>query len=56
MVAKIWINFGQDNGFKPDGTNPLPETMLSPQWGSLAFAWEQSHVSSFSPYHIRSMN
>ena len=28
MAADIWVNIDSGNGFVPDGTKPLPETML----------------------------
>ena len=28
MVTKSWVNIGSGNGLLPDGTKPLPETML----------------------------
>ena len=38
----IWVNTGSGIGLLPDGTKPLPEPMLiSHQWGSVAFIWEQ---------------
>ena len=36
MVTEIWVNTGSGNGLLPDGTKPLPESVLtSRQWGSL---------------------
>ena len=29
MVAEIWVNIGSGNSLLPDGTKPLPESMLS---------------------------
>ena len=33
MATEIWVNIGSSNGLLPDGTNPLPEPMLTDhQW------------------------
>ena len=38
------VNTGSDNGLLPDGTNPLPEPMLTRrQWGFVAFTCRQFH-------------
>ena len=29
MATEIWVNIGSGNGLLPDGTNPLPESMLT---------------------------
>ena len=34
----IWVNIGLGNGLLPDGTKPLPEPMLTYQWGSVALS------------------
>ena len=40
MVTEIWINIGSGNGLLPDGTKPLPESMLTyNQWGIVALTW-----------------
>ena len=42
MATQMWVNTGSGNGLVPDGTEPLPEPMLtSHQWGAVAFIWEQ---------------
>ena len=43
MATEIWVNIGSGNGLLPDGTKPLPEPMLTYQWGSLRFIWGQFH-------------
>ena len=38
MVTQIWVNVGSGNGLLPDGTNPLPEPMLTDhQWSPVTF-------------------
>ena len=38
----VWVNIGPGNGLLPDGTNPLPEPMLTcHQWCSVAFTWDK---------------
>ena len=29
MATEIWVNIGSGNGLVPDGTKPLPESMLT---------------------------
>ena len=29
LATEIWVNIGSGNGLLPDGTKPLPETMLT---------------------------
>ena len=29
VATKIWVNIGSDYGLLPDGTKPLPESMLT---------------------------
>ena len=42
MVSEILANIGSGNSLLPDGTKPLPETMLcSSSMGYVAFTWEQ---------------
>ena len=41
-------NVGSGNGLLPDGTNPLPEPVLTNhQWGLMAFIWGQFHRKCF---------
>ena len=41
-MPKMWFNIGPVNGLLPDGTKPLPETMLTfPMLGSVVFTQEQ---------------
>ena len=37
------VNIGSDNGLLPEGTKPLPEPMLTYQWGLVAFTWGKFH-------------
>ena len=48
MVASNWVNIrlntGPCNGLLPDGTKPLPESMLTyDQWGSVTITWGLFH-------------
>ena len=44
MVTYICVNIGLDNGLVPDGTNPLPEPMLTCHHKcSVTLIWEQFH-------------
>ena len=42
MATEIWVNIGSGNGLLPDGTKPLPESMLTyHQWVPVVFIqWE----------------
>ena len=40
---EIWVNIGSGNGLLPDGTKPLPEPMLTYQWGPVTFIPGQNH-------------
>ena len=44
MATEIWVNIGSGNGLLPDGTNPLPEPMLT------------DHQWSPSDIHIRAIS
>ena len=47
MVKEIWVNIGSGNGLLPDGTKPLPETMLTyHQWSPKTFTWKKFHERS----------
>ena len=38
VASDIWLNTASGNGLLPDGTEPLPEPMLTNhQWDSVAF-------------------
>ena len=39
MVLQVCVNTGSGNGLVPDGTKPLPDPMLTYQYG------HQEHVS-----------
>ena len=40
METGIYVNIGSGNGLLPDGTKPLPESMLTNgQWSVVAFTW-----------------
>ena len=42
MASLILVNIGSGNGLLPDGTKPLPESMLiNHQLGPVAFTWWQ---------------
>ena len=44
MVWEILVNTGLGNGMLPDGTKPLPDSMLTyHQWGSVALIQDQFH-------------
>ena len=48
MVTKICVNIGLGNSLLPDGSKPLPETMLSyHQWGSGTIIWGKFHKSKY---------
>ena len=36
MVTDIWVNIGSGIGLLPDGTKPLPESMLTYPYGPMA--------------------
>ena len=41
---QMWVNIGSGNGLLPDGTKPLPESVLTNhQWGLAAFISEHFH-------------
>ena len=41
MAVQIWVDIGSDNGLLPDGTKPLPNSMVTyHQWGAVTFTWE----------------
>ena len=46
MVTTIWVNIGSDNGLLPDGTKPLPETMLTyqPQTSITEIIWKIKYL------------
>ena len=35
MATKIWVNIGSGNGLLPDGTEPLPEPMLTYHYSAI---------------------
>ena len=41
MATEIWVNIGSGNGLLPDGTKPLPEAMLTYQWGPVTITCGQ---------------
>ena len=48
MATVIWANIGSGNGLLPDGTNPLPELMLTTQSVINELLWHQSPKSKFT--------
>ena len=45
MATYFWVSIGSSNGLLPDGTNPLPEPMLTyHQWNSVVPTWDQFHT------------
>ena len=52
---KIWVNIGLGNNLMPEGTKPLPESMLTyPQWGSVALTLDKFHKKFRWRYQIAS--
>ena len=43
MAVQILFNVDSGNGLLPNCTKPLPETMLTYQWGSVTLTWHQFH-------------
>ena len=54
MAIKIWVNIGSGNGLLPDGTKPLPESMLTSHRSSLvAFIWGQFRKRYLSHHSLK---
>ena len=48
------VNIGPGNGLLPDGTKPLPETMLTyHQWSLVTITWAQFHKRYFSHHLLK---
>ena len=56
MLTEIWVNIGSDNGLLPDGTKPLPESMLTDhQWTTVTFIWGQFHKRCLNHQSLKSV-
>ena len=43
MATQTWVNIGSGMSLLPDGTEQLPESMLTYHWDPMAFSWRQFH-------------
>ena len=56
MATKIWVNIGSGNSLLPDGTKPLPETMLTDhQWSPVTFILGQFHKGCHNHQSLKSI-